>query len=201
MLSWARPWSRASFASRAKNGAASIPSGGTAISPATGSPAARGAVEQRRQVAERDAAFLRLVADVDLDEAVGALARRRDCRRERIDQRRPVDRMDDVEQRHRVARLVRLQLADEVEADARPCRDQRRPFRRRLLHPVLAEAALPGREQRFDRLGGVGFGNRDQLDRVAAAPRAPGGGGNAGADRGKARGGVDWRGVVQPARK
>ena len=49
-------------------------------------------------------------------------------------------------------------------------RAQRRPFRLRLLHPVLAEIALPGGDQRLDRLGRLGLGDGDQGDFVR--PRA-----------------------------
>ena len=64
---------------------------------------------------------------------------------ERGDQRRPVDRMDRVEQGDRLLGLVRLELADQVQADVGMALAQRRPLGLRLLHPILAEIALARR--------------------------------------------------------
>ena len=61
--------------------------------------------------------------------------------------------MDRVEQLHRFGRLVRLEPADAVEADVGMAGEQRRPFGERFLHPVLAEVALAGVDQRLDLLG------------------------------------------------
>ena len=49
-----------------------------------------------------------------------------------------------------------------------------RPFGKRFLHSAFAEAALAGRDQRFDRLGGPGLANGDELDlgRIAGATHA-----------------------------
>ena len=44
-----------------------------------------------------------------------------------------------------------------------------RPFRLRLLHPVLAEIALAGGDQRRDRFRRLGFGDRDQGDVIGLA--------------------------------
>ena len=58
-----------------------------------------------------------------------------------------VDRLDEVEERRRAARLVGLQVADEVPAQARPRRGRRgRDLRLGLLDPVLAEVAHAGGE-------------------------------------------------------
>jgi hypothetical protein len=59
--------------------------------------------------------------------------------------------MDAVEQRDRFIRLVGLQLADEVQFDAGMRFAQRGPFAQRFLHPVFAEHALTGGDQRRDR--------------------------------------------------
>ena len=50
---------------------------------------------------------------------------------------------------------------------------QRGPFRLRLLHPILAELALARGDQRRDRLGRLGLGDRDQRHgvRLAAGKR------------------------------
>ena len=86
--------------------------------------------------------------------------------------------MDDIEQLHRVGRLVRLQLADLVESDIGISRKQRRPFGERLLHAIFAEVALPGLDQRLDFLGRTSLADRDQLDVGRIALRQRGGRGN-----------------------
>jgi hypothetical protein len=68
-----------------------------------------------------------------------------------------IDRLDRVEQRHRFLRLVRLQRADQVEVDARLFGLEAGPFRLRLLHPVLAEYALAGLDDRTDVIGRKGL--------------------------------------------
>ena len=68
---------------------------------------------------DRAAAFLRLVADIDLEEAVGPPARLGHRLGERRHQRRAVDRMDRVEQCDGIAGLVGLQAADQVEPQVR----------------------------------------------------------------------------------
>ena len=56
----------------------------------------------------------------------------------------PVDRMDHIEQRHGVARLVRLQRTDQMQFDSGIADLQVRPFTLRFLDAVLAEHPLPG---------------------------------------------------------
>jgi hypothetical protein len=97
------------------------------------------------QIRDGAAAFLRLVGDVHLDEAVGQPARRRPGAGDRCDQRRPVDRVDHVEQFDRLRRFVGLELPHQVEADVGIQLPQRRPFGRGFLHPILAEVAVPRR--------------------------------------------------------
>src|SRR5580704_7481265 len=48
--------------------------------------------------------------------------------------------------------------------------DERRPFGLGLLDTILAEHALAGGDDRLDRLGAEGFGDRDQRDRRGVAP-------------------------------
>src|SRR3546814_1993947 len=82
--------------------------------------------------------------------------------RERGDERDAIDRMDRIEQRHRLVGLVRLELPDQVKRDIGRRRAQRGPFRLRFLDAILAEHALAGVDQRPDRRNGVRLGNRDQ---------------------------------------
>ena len=95
--------------------------------------------------------------------------RRRD---DRVGQARPVEALDHVGQPHRVARLVGLQPADQVQSHIRVGVPQLRELARGFLDPVLAEMALPGGQRGLDRLGGVGLGDGDQRDRVGRAARA-----------------------------
>jgi hypothetical protein len=44
------------------------------------------------------------------------------------------------------------------------------PLGLRLLHPVLPEHALPGLDQRRDRLGRMGLAHRDERDLASLAP-------------------------------
>jgi hypothetical protein len=76
-----------------------------------------------------------------------------------------------VEQQGRFLRLVRLQLADEVQLGIGIVFAQARPFVLRLLHPVLAEDALALVEQREDALGGMRLADRDQRHLLGFAPR------------------------------
>src|SRR5690606_16583180 len=146
-------------------------------------PGAAGLGEQHGQLADRHAAFLRFFADVDLYEAGHAPPALVHRLGQRGNEARPVERMDRVEQRDSLIRLVRLQLADEVQLDNRKALAQRRPLGLRFLHPVLAEHTLAGLDQRDDRLGGMGLADGDQRDLVALAPRDAAGAGDPLVDR------------------
>ena len=139
--------------------------------------------DQRRQVGDRAAAFLRLVADIDLEEAVGPPAALRHRLGERGDQRRPVDRMD----RRRTGR-----------PRPRPCwtgagrRDGgARPDVRRAAPAIWP--APPGPGSRRNRAGrrrsaasiasaGWVLETAIRVDLVRPAPGQPGGAGDAGPD-------------------
>ena len=100
-------------------------------------------------------------------------------------------RFDHVGHAHRVARLVGLQAADDVQAQGGVGGAQGGELGGGFLHAVLAEHELAGGEGGGDRLGGMGFGNRDQGDilRVGGRP-ARGGGGDAVAHAGEIGGDV-----------
>jgi hypothetical protein len=131
---------------------------------------------------------LRFLADIDLDEARHPVAGLVHRLPERGDEARAVERVDAIEQRHRVRRLVRLQAADEVQLGVRPALAQRGPLAGRFLHAVLAEYALTGLEQRRDRLARVRLADRDQRDLLHLAPRDLASAGDAFANGGEARG-------------
>src|SRR5262249_38150685 len=66
-------------------------------------------------------------------------------------------------------RLVRLQRAHEVKLDATMALFERRPFRLRLLHAILAEHALAGGDHRLDRIRAERLRNRDERHRAGIA--------------------------------
>ena len=74
----------------------------------------------------------------------------------------------------RILHLVGLQRADQVQREVRKIAAQLRIFRLRLLHPVLAEDAMPGGERRAHALRRMGLADGDQrhaLGRPAGGPR------------------------------
>ena len=78
--------------------------------------------------------------------------------------------MDAVEQRHRLACLVRLELADQMQRHVRVGFAQGGPLGLNLLHPVLAEYPLALDDQRMDRLDRLGLADRDKGDVACLAP-------------------------------
>ena len=125
--------------------------------------------EERIHRRGRDAPLLRLVPGVHLDQELRCAPDPLDLLGERGGQREPVEPVDHVEQLHGLARLVRLQRSDEVKLDIREARAERRPFRLRFLHVVLAEHPLPGLQRRQDPLGGNRLRHGDQGDRGRVA--------------------------------
>ena len=68
---------------------------------------------------------------------------------------------------------------------------QRRPFVRRLLHPVLAEEALARRQRRTDAPGAEGLRHGDEAHLRRVAARVAGGGGDARPHGGEIGGDID----------
>lgn len=97
--------------------------------------------------------------------------------------------MDDIEQGDGVIRLVRLQLADQMQDDARRRLAQRGPFALRLLHAIFAEHPLARVDQWLNGGGFMRLGHGDQVDVAAPAAGEAGGTINIVANVGKARGG------------
>ena len=122
--------------------------------------------------------------------------------RQRLGQARPVDRLDGVEQAHRLLDLVGLERADEVEAEIGVALPERRIFGLRLLHAVLAEEALAGIERRGGGACGVGFRHGDERDSAGIAPGRECCGGDARLDRAEIRGdgAAEHRGVIRRRR-
>ena len=101
---------------------------------------------------------------------------------ERVEQGAAVERVNGVEQCSGLGRLVRLELADHVEANVGVSGAQGGPFVVRFLDPALAEVALPGGNQRLDLLDRAALRYRDQRDLGGVAAREPGGASDFGAD-------------------
>jgi hypothetical protein len=114
------------------------------ISPAIDSPyRSRQRAMKSSASSRQHARLLRLGAGVDFHEQQRRAVLLADFLGQRLAQAWPVDRMDGVEQRHRLLRLVRLQRPDHVQFQVRVPSDERRPLGLGLLHAVLAEHALP----------------------------------------------------------
>src|SRR5439155_27159662 len=111
-----------------------------------------------------------LTGQVDLDEQVDAAPGLADCLVDPGHERRAVDRMDDVEAGGSPARLVRLQVANEVPPDLKVGRLL--DLLQSLLHFVLAEVDLPRRGGGPNMFSAKGLRDGDEADRrrVAACP-------------------------------
>lgn len=92
----------------------------------------------------RDAAFLRLFTRIHLHEELRATSLLLHRGGERFGEAGAVERLDDIEELHRVSSLVGLQGADQVQSQIRTARLQVRIFCRSFLDPVLAKRALTG---------------------------------------------------------
>ena len=126
----------------------------------------------------QDARLLRFLAGIDLDVAIRPAAAARHLLGQRGGQPLAVDRFDDIEQRHRLARLVGLQGADQVQFEVGIACLQGRKFLLRLLHAVLAEHALACVQELAHPVGAMGLGDGDQGDGRRIAPGGAGRGGN-----------------------
>jgi hypothetical protein len=149
-----------------------------------------GMVEQFADPAGQDAGHLGLGTGIYLDQHENRFAGTNARRRKGVGQLRPVQAFNYVGQPDRLARLVGLQRADDVQAQFGPGGAQGREFPRRLLHPVLPEGTLPGGQGRGDRLRRVGLGDGDEGDRPGRAVGAGGGLGDPVEDAGKIGGDV-----------
>ena len=113
-----------------------------------------------------DAGLLRLLAGVDLDVGAQAKALFLHLVGQHAGELVAIQRLDDVEEGHRVGGLVGLQRADQAQLDLAAARG---PAFLGLLHAVLAEHPLAGGEHRRDRFPGLGLGDRHERD-VAGRP-------------------------------
>ena len=160
--------------------------GPTVISPATSRPWACGSLDQCVDVPDRAAALAGLPARVDLHQdaqpghPLGQL----------VDQRRAVDRLDDVDEADELADLVGLQLTDEVHGDidlagsgpCGPCGPGRPELGDDLPGEVLPDGAQAGVAGGEHLVSAERLGDRQDLD--IPAPR----GGDPRADQREAAG-------------
>ena len=128
-------------------------------------------LQQGGQFCHRTAALLRFLADIDLHEARHAAILLVHRPGQGLYQARPVERMNGVEQRDGILRLVRLQLADQVQLHRRMRFAQAGPFALRFLHAVFAEMPLAFAQQRLDRVRRMHLAHRDQRHVFGLAPR------------------------------
>ena len=136
-------------------------------------------LERAQQVVLGQPELRLLVREVDLDEHGQHAPLLRGGAREPLRQGGPVDRVDRVEERGRLLRLVRLEVADEVEAQpGGPQVGELRGLRLRLLDAVLAEVAEAGREGLAHRGGGLGLADADEADAGGVARDTVAGGGD-----------------------
>gem|GEM_PF-4410297 len=161
-------------ASFSKAAAGVAPSGATAITPASFSPAAvarRSARNGTSAGAETPRWGGGVVVETDLDEALqcgppGPLLLRGDGPLQAIHQRQPVHGMNRMGILGHRFRLLALQLADEVPVESEP--GQLGCLRRSLLVPVLADVVDAQRRQAPDVRGRMELGNHDQGGRFPA---------------------------------
>ncbi len=118
-----------------------------------------------------DAGFLRLLACIDLDIESWRSAGPLDLVGELPCQPGPVEGLDDMEQRHRVANLVGLQRADESQFETI---GSAAPPAGGLPHPVFSEDPLARRQHRLDGRPGLLFGDGGQGDGGGIAPAGKG---------------------------
>src|ERR1041384_6726281 len=100
--------------------------------------------DELRRVLRSYPSLLWLFAGIDLDKQRRPAAAALHLCRKRVSKFRPVDRLYDVEQRHRLPHLVGLQGTDEMQFDIGEFLLQRSPFGLRLLQPAFAEHAMAG---------------------------------------------------------
>jgi len=118
--------------------------------------------------------LLRLFARVDLDETAARRARTVKLPRQMLCQFLPVEGLDHIEQRDRIAHLVGLQRPHQVKLKIVQSFPSFGPVSLGLLHAVLAEHALTGRQCGIDAFIGLGLADGHQRD-ISGIPRGTGG--------------------------
>ena len=119
-------------------------------------------LQELGQIFRSDACFLWFCADIDLDKngrvSPSLLYGLRQAPRELGS----IQRFDHIEQLDRVDGLVRLEWADQTEAEIRHIEPARIPSCLGFLNPVFPEDSLTGLQGGVDRCWLLGFGDRDK---------------------------------------
>src|SRR5262249_25955687 len=134
-----------------------------------------------------DSCLLLLLARIDLDEAGGPTALLVHLAGECAGELLAVEAFEDVEEADGLGHLVGLQGTDEMELHAGLALPQGRLFARRLLHAVLAEAAMTRFEHGGDAVRAMGLRDGHEMDVAGRPSGATGRGGDSHPDGGKAR--------------
>jgi hypothetical protein len=101
-------------------------------------------------LADRTAALLLLLSNIDLDLDIRSPAGLTCFLDQRIEEGAAVERLNRIEQLHRIIGLVRLQATDAVQSYVWTPRQEGGPFAKRLLHSILPEIPLAAIDQRLD---------------------------------------------------
>ena len=136
----------------------------------------------------QDAGFLRLLAGVDLDETGRAAVLFIHFTGQSGGQFGAVDGLHGVEKAHRVARLVGLQGADQMQFEIFDLGLERGPAGERLLHPIFAKQAVAGGDGGGDAVGRLHLADGDQAGGRRVAAGGAGGGGDPRRDGGQVAG-------------
>ncbi len=142
-------------------------------------PGAAG-VDEGVRLGQADARFLRLVADIDLDQQVRQAPEFLGGDFDGVGEARAVEAFDGVGEADGFLGLVGLQGADQVQAQRGVGGAQGGEFGGRFLNAVFAEAELAGGDGGGDGFGGVGFRHGDQCYMGGVAASGARGGGDAG---------------------
>lgn len=115
--------------------------------------------------------LLRLGTGIDLDIETRPAPLRLHLPGQEPGQFHPVNGLDDIEQGHRIGRLVGLQRSDQPQLKITMVSAALHPMGLGFLDPVFTEHALPRRERGIDAGGRLSFRHGDELYRIRAAAR------------------------------
>lgn len=147
-----------------------------------------------------DAAFLRFLPGIDLNEQARRAALTAGGVGDRVGQTLTVEGFDHIGDAHGVRRLVGLQRADDVQPEGRVRGSKRRELLRGFLDAIFAKQRLPGIERRENGGGRMELGDSDEADAAGRPAGTSRRRCNAGANVGQVRGDggvVGWGGGVR----
>ena len=156
----------------------------------------------------RAAGFLRFIAGIHLNEDIGPAPLSGHRLGQGLGQFGPIQAFDHIRDPDRIARLIGLQPANDMQTKIRLAGPEGGEFLGGFLDAVFTKNLLASRKGRHNGLSRMGFGNRHQLHGIGRAMGAGAGFRNAGADAAKVfgDGGVfghgkfRWQGIRRNAR-